>query len=448
MRFSVVENQPSQVVVHTPDARARMHYIASQLPITSTATVSGDHKHPPELRLSPEQQRQLVSGTRGFTQRQLRCLMSDIVVRALGKKSGSMRFAADGSIKDDVLTRCLRASKQRASSSADTADGEIPKVYWEDIGGLEDVKKVITDALLLPLQRPELFKRRGAGNADDIDVDATIGSGRSGVLLHGPPGTGKTLIAKAVATEFQYSFISVKGPELLNMYVGESERAVRSLFARARAHAPCVVFFDELDALAPRRGANGDAGGVMDRVVSQLLAELDGIDSSGESSSNIDRHRYFDDDALGLLADGVDEDEDDVHGKLLFVIGATNRPDLIDQALLRPGRFDKVLYVGPKASGDAAIAAEERLKVLRALTRKFTLGPECDLSTLAAGLPASYTGADMYALCSNAWMNAAKRRIASGSRSPKHRFTGDNEEEDDDDDAAVVVLSEDFRITP
>ena len=446
--------------MHTPDARARTRYIASQLPIASAATVSGYRTHPPELRISPEQQRQLVSGTRGFTQRQLRCLMSDIVVRALGTNCSSMRLAADGFIKDDVLTRCLRASKQRASSSADTADGEIPKVYWEDIGGLEDVKKVITDALLLPLQRPELFKYRGAGDADDIDGDAGIGSGRSGVLLHGPPGTGKTLIAKAVATEFQYSFISVKGPELLNMYVGESERAVRSLFARARAYAPCVVFFDELDALAPRRGANGDAGGVMDRVVSQLLAELDGIDGSGGSSAHTDRHRDAGD-ASCLLADVVDEDEedeDDVHGKLLFVIGATNRPDLIDQALLRPGRFDKVLYVGPKAGSDAAIAAEERLKVLRALTRKFTLGSECDLSTLAARLPASYTGADMYALCSNAWMNAAKRRIASGSRSPKptsssdshlsHPFTGHNDDDsDDDDDATVIVLPEDFRTT-
>ena len=145
----------------------------------------------------------------------------------------------------------------------------MPATTWEDVGGLEDVKAAIRDVVELPLKRPDLFAARAGSNSGGI-------GGRSGALLYGPPGTGKTLLAKAVATECAIRFLSVKGPELVNMYVGESERNVREVFERARHAAPCVVFFDELDALAPARGAGADSGGVMDRVVSQLLAELDG----------------------------------------------------------------------------------------------------------------------------------------------------------------------------
>jgi peroxin-6 len=145
------------------------------------------------------------------------------------------------------------------------------------------------ETLELPIKHPELF--------------ASGLKKRSGILLYGPPGTGKTLVAKAVATTLSLNFLSVKGPELLNMYVGESEANVRKVFEKARNAHPCVVFFDELDSLAPKRGDHGDSGGVMDRIVSQLLAELDGMSQSD-----------------------------------VFVIGATNRPDLLDPALLRPGR--------------------------------------------------------------------------------------------------------------
>jgi peroxin-6 len=155
---------------------------------------------------------------------------------------------------------------------------------------------------------------------------------RSGILFYGPPGTGKTLLAKAIATEFSLNFFSVKGPELLNMYIGESEANVRRVFQRARDARPCVVFFDELDSVAPKRGNQGDSGGVMDRIVSQLLAELDGMSDGGEG---------------------------------VFVIGATNRPDLLDQALLRPGRFDKMLYLGVSDTHD------KQLTILEALTRKY-----------------------------------------------------------------------------
>lgn len=180
-----------------------------------------------------------------------------------------------------------------------------------------------------------------------------------------------------MATECGVRFLAVKGPELINMYIGESERNVREVFARARAARPCIVFFDELDALAPARGGGGDSGGVMDRVVSQLLAEVDGLAGEG--------------------------------GEDVFVIGATNRPDLIDPALLRPGRFDKLLFVGVDDS------VEGRMRVLEALTRKFTLSRDVNMLALAKACPIRYTGADVYALCADAWMRAVKTRLRSGA---------------------------------
>lgn len=197
---------------------------------------------------------------------------------------------------------------------------KIPNVTWDDVGGLENVKDTVSETIQLPLERPELFAK-GMKK-------------RSGILFYGPPGTGKTLLAKAIATEYSLNFFSVKGPELLNMYIGESEANVRRVFQRARDARPCVVFFDELDSVAPKRGNQGDSGGVMDRIVSQLLAELDGM-SSGEDS-----------------------------GGGVFVIGATNRPDLLDSALLRPGRFDKMLYLG------VSDTHEKQLRIMEALTRK------------------------------------------------------------------------------
>ncbi|XP_054026652.1 peroxisome biogenesis factor 6 [Dryobates pubescens] len=233
---------------------------------------------------------------------------------------------------------------------------KIPSVSWQDVGGLQEAKKEILDTIQLPLEHPELL---------------SLGLCRSGLLLYGPPGTGKTLLAKAVATTCTMTFLSVKGPELINMYVGQSEENVRNVFARARAAAPCIIFFDELDSLAPSRGWSGDSGGVMDRVVSQLLAELDGLHSTTD----------------------------------VFVIGATNRPDLLDPALLRPGRFDKLVYVGMNED------RESQLQVLSAVTRKFKLDPSVNLTAILEKCPAQLTGADIYALCSDAMMSAVKRKV-------------------------------------
>ncbi|CAG8526342.1 555_t:CDS:10 [Acaulospora morrowiae] len=248
--------------------------------------------------------------------------------------------------------------KARASYSDSIGAPKIPNVTWDDVGGLASVKDDILDTIQLPLEHPELF--------------ATGMKKRSGILLYGPPGTGKTLLAKAVATSCSLNFFSVKGPELLNMYIGESEANVRRVFQRARDAKPCVIFFDELDSVAPKRGEKGDSGGVMDRIVSQLLAELDGMGQGGGSSD-------------------------------VFVIGATNRPDLLDPALLRPGRFDKLLYLGVSEDN------ETQLKIIQALTRKFRLHPSLDLRAVAESCPFNYTGADFYALCSDAMLKAMSR---------------------------------------
>ncbi|EIW71793.1 hypothetical protein TREMEDRAFT_43062 [Tremella mesenterica DSM 1558] len=265
-----------------------------------------------------------------------------------------VRHAGVAVIAADMISSVNRAKK----SYAERIDApRIPNVSWDDVGGLASVKTDILDTIQLPLDHPELF-------AEGLKK-------RSGILLYGPPGTGKTLLAKAVATSLSLNFFSVKGPELLNMYIGESEANVRRVFQRARDAAPCVIFMDELDSVAPKRGNQGDSGGVMDRIVSQLLAELDGMSSGGKSD--------------------------------VFVMGATNRPDLLDPALLRPGRFDRMLYLGVPNSHQA------QLSVLKALTRKFKLHPECDLEEVAERCPFNLTGADFYALCSDAMLRSMTR---------------------------------------
>lgn len=222
-----------------------------------------------------------------------------------------------------------------------------PDVSWEDVGSLEEIRDELRFAITLPIKHPERFEAMGLPTA-------------TGVLLFGPPGCGKTLVAKAVAKESGANFISIKGPELLNKYVGESERAVRQLFSRARAASPCVLFFDEMDALAPRRG--GGENQAAERLVNMLLTEMDGVDGR----------------------QGV------------YLVAATNRPDMIDPALLRPGRLDKVLYVPlPPADG--------RVSILKTLTRKTPMGPDIDVA--AFGLSdtlTGFSGADLKALVNEA----------------------------------------------
>ncbi|KKZ66742.1 hypothetical protein EMCG_07573 [[Emmonsia] crescens] len=309
----------------------------------------------------------------------------DVVERAVAVKSLRLQKLAENATTSDeslkVTVRDIQAAggdaarcvtKEDFDAAVDAARKnfadaigapKIPNVGWNDVGGLTNVKDAVMETIQLPLERPELFAK-GMKK-------------RSGILFYGPPGTGKTLLAKAIATEFSLNFFSVKGPELLNMYIGESEANVRRVFQRARDARPCVVFFDELDSVAPKRGNQGDSGGVMDRIVSQLLAELDGMSGGDENGGGV------------------------------FVIGATNRPDLLDAALLRPGRFDKMLYLG------VSDTHEKQVTILEALTRKFNLHPDLSLWRIAEQLPFTYTGADLYALCSDAMLKAITRQATA-----------------------------------
>lgn len=234
----------------------------------------------------------------------------------------------------------------------------VPDVSWDDIGALGSVREELTLSVLEPIRNPEKFAALG------LTLPA-------GVLLFGPPGCGKTLLAKAIANESGANFLSVKGPELLDKYVGESERAVRVVFERARSSSPCVVFFDELDSLCPRRGSDSGGGGVSERVVNQLLTEMDGLESR----------------------------------RSVFVIAATNRPELIDPAMMRPGRLDKLLYV-PLPSPD------DRASILGAISGKITLHDDVDTDELGRSPRADgYSGADCAALLREAGLAVLKESM-------------------------------------
>ena len=236
---------------------------------------------------------------------------------------------------------------------------ETPDVTWDDVGGLDEVKQLLKEAAEWPLTHGELFERAGVRPA-------------RGIMLHGAPGTGKTLLAKALARESEANFISVKGPQLLSMWVGESERGVREVFRRARQVSPCIVFFDEIDALAPKRG--GGEGAVVERVVSQLLTELDGIEEM----------------------------------KGVVVIGATNRVDMVDPALLRPGRFDFLVEL-PVPDADS------RLAILRVHTRRMPLAADVDPAALAASME-GFVGADVEGVCRRAAMVAIREYLKQPGR--------------------------------
>jgi transitional endoplasmic reticulum ATPase len=229
---------------------------------------------------------------------------------------------------------------------------ELPKISWEDVGGLEQPKQQVQEAVEWPLSNPEKFERMG--------IEAP-----KGVLLYGPPGTGKTLMAKAVANETNANFISVRGPQLLSKWVGESEKAIRETFRKARQVSPTIIFFDELDSLAPSRGQEM-GNNVSERVVNQLLTELDGLEEMGE----------------------------------VMVIGATNRPDMIDPALIRSGRFDRLVLIGEPDE-------EGREKILDIHTRNTPLSPDVSLKEVAE-ITDGYVGSDLESICREAAIEALR----------------------------------------
>lgn len=234
---------------------------------------------------------------------------------------------------------------------------EVPKVKWEQIGGLEDVKQKLRETVEWPLTNPDSFEK--------IGVKAP-----AGVLLYGPPGTGKTLMAKAIATETRANFISIKGPEVLSKWVGDSEKAVREIFKKARQVAPCIIFLDEIDALAPRR-STATQNHVSERLVNQLLTSMDGVE-----------------DTQGVI-----------------VIGATNRPDILDQALLRSGRFDRMIFVGPPGP-------MERREIFKVHTKEMPLNKSVSIDDLAERTE-GYTGADIEGICREAGIIALRKDIGA-----------------------------------
>jgi transitional endoplasmic reticulum ATPase len=303
----------------------------------------------------------LADLTNGFVGADLEALCKEAAMHALRRVIPEIDIEAE-EIPPEVLENLkvtkedfMEALKNIEPSAMREVLVEVPRVRWDDIGGLDHAKQELMEAVEWPLKYPEVF-------------EATNIKPPRGILLFGPPGTGKTLLAKAVANESNANFISVKGPELLSKWVGESEKHVREMFRKARQVAPCVIFFDEIDSLVPRRGGIGDSH-VTERVVSQLLTELDGMEE---------------------LKDVV-------------VIAATNRPDLIDPALLRPGRIERHIYIPPPDK-------EARKEIFKIHLRGKPLADDVSIDELAEKTE-GYTGADIEAICREAGMLAIREAI-------------------------------------
>ncbi|NXX78894.1 TERA ATPase, partial [Urocolius indicus] len=268
---------------------------------------------------------------------------------------------------------------------------EVPQVTWEDIGGLEDVKRELQELVQYPVEHPDKFLKFGMTPS-------------KGVLFYGPPGCGKTLLAKAIANECQANFISIKGPELLTMWFGESEANVREIFDKARQAAPCVLFFDELDSIAKARGGNiGDGGGAADRVINQILTEMDGMSTK----------------------------------KNVFIIGATNRPDIIDPAILRPGRLDQLIYIPLPDE-------KSRVAILRANLRKSPVAKDVDLDFLAK-MTNGFSGADLTEICQRACKLAIRESIESEIRRERERQTNPSAMEVEEDDPVPEIRRDHFE---
>ncbi|MBE6514830.1 MAG: CDC48 family AAA ATPase [Candidatus Methanomethylophilaceae archaeon] len=316
----------------------------------------------------------LADKTHGYAGADLSALTKEAAMAALRRVLPDMDLEAE-EIPREVLNSILvtkddfkNALKDMQPSTMREVLIEKPNVKWEDIGALEDAKQELKEAVEWPLKFGKVFEHMSARPP-------------KGILLYGPPGTGKTLLAKAVATESEANFISVKGPEFLNKWVGESEKAVRETFRKARQASPCVIFMDEIDSIAPERGTGSDSN-VTERVISQMLTEMDGLEG---------------------LSDVV-------------VIAATNRPDIMDPALLRPGRFDKSIYIAPPD-------AESREKIFGIHTRGKPLEDDVDLKALAEKTEGC-TGADISAICNEAVMGAVRRLIAKGDAPTEEDIAG------------------------
>ncbi|MBI3842581.1 MAG: CDC48 family AAA ATPase [Thaumarchaeota archaeon] len=313
---------------------------------------------------------QMAKVTHGFVGADLEILAKEAAMRSLRRILPDLDLEVE-KISNEILQKIIitdddfkGALKEVRPSALREVLVQVPNVTWEDVGGLESLKEELREAVEWPLKHKEAF-------------EYTDLAPPKGIILHGPPGTGKTLVAKALARTTESNFISIKGPELLSKWVGESEKGVREVFRKARQAAPCIIFLDEIDAIAPSRSSGTSDSHVTERVVSQLLTEIDGLE--------------------------------ELHN--VVVIGATNRLDIVDTALLRPGRFDRIIEVPiPDAKG--------REGIFKIHTRKKPLADDVDFAKLVE-LTDGFNGAEIAGVCSRAAMVALKRYVDKKEKSVK-----------------------------
>ncbi|HEY4674325.1 MAG TPA: CDC48 family AAA ATPase [Nitrososphaerales archaeon] len=303
---------------------------------------------------------QVASELHGYTGADLRALCREAALKSLRRFLPEIELEGE-QISPEILEAMTvnaqdfrDARKEIVPTAMREFYVEIPSVPWSSIGGLEDIKKKLQENVIWALTKPEVFHKVGVKPP-------------RGVLMYGPPGCGKTLLARAIATESGANFITVRGPEILSKWVGESEKAVREIFRKARTSTPCIIFFDEIDSIAAGRSMESEDSGVGERVLSQLLTEIDTISSSEE----------------------------------VFVIGATNRPDILDISLLRPGRLDLLIYIKPSDE-------QARKEILRMITQKMPIGEGVSIDDIAKRTE-GYSGADLEALCREAALSSLRR---------------------------------------
>jgi transitional endoplasmic reticulum ATPase len=349
-----------EIEIRPPDKRARLEILqvhTRNMPLAEDVDLA-----------------KLAEMTHGYTGADLAALAREAAMAALRRfiKSGAVDLSKTEEIPVEILRNLkvtmsdfLEAMKFIRPTLMREVFVEVPEVRWSDIGGLDEVKQELREAVEWPLKYPEVFEKMGIRPP-------------RGILLYGPPGTGKTLLAKAVATESGANFIAVRGPEILSKWVGESERAIRKIFERARQVAPAVISFDEIDSIATARGYRFDSSGVTDRIVNQMLTEMDGIQPL----------------------------------KNVVVIAATNRAELIDPALLRPGRFDRIIYVPPPD-------LNARKEIFKVHLRKVPVAPDVDIDKLAS-MTEGYTGADIEAVVREAAMLKLREKLEPGPVEMKH----------------------------
>lgn len=339
----------------------------------------------------------VASETHGFVGADLAQLCTEAALQCIREKMDVIDLE-DDTIEAEVLDSLavtqahfkFALGSANPSALRETAV-EVPNVTWSDIGGLEKVKQELQETVQYPVEHPEMFEKYGM-------------SPSKGVLFYGPPGSGKTLLAKAIANECQANFISIKGPELLTMWFGESESNVREVFDKARQSAPCVLFFDELDSIARARGSSaGDAGGAGDRVINQILTEIDGV--------------------------GVK--------KNVFVIGATNRPDILDPAIMRPGRLDQLVYIPLPDE-------ESRVQIFKAALKKSPIDEGVSYRKMAQNLD-GYSGADITEICQRACKLAIREAIGKDQEAEKRRLENPDSMEEEEEDPVPYISRAHFE---